>query len=32
VRLKPGRYRVSIGVTDAVSGEAGFHTFDVLAK
>ena len=32
VRVKPGRYRVSIGVTDAMSGEAGFHTFDVVAR
>ena len=32
VRVKPGRYRVSIGVTDAMSGESGFHTFDVIAR
>lgn len=32
VRLKPGRYRVSIGITDVASGEAGFHTFDVVAR
>jgi VWFA-related protein len=32
VRVKPGRYRVSIGVTDSMSGEAGFHTFDVVAR
>jgi VWFA-related protein len=32
VRVKPGRYRLSIGVTDAASGEAGFQTFDVVAQ
>jgi VWFA-related protein len=32
VRVKPGRYRVSVGVTDALSGESGFNTFDVVAR
>lgn len=32
VRVRPGRYRLSIGVTDAASGEGGFQTFDIVAR
>jgi hypothetical protein len=32
IRVRPGRYRLSIGVTDSASGEAGFQTFDIVAQ